>query len=70
MAAAEFVGAKWRKSNMSGDTGCVEVAFVDGKIGVRDSKLSDDSPILVFTPHEWTAFLQGAGNGEFNLPAV
>ena len=70
MTSAQFAGAQWRKSNLSGDTGCVEVAFVDQNVGVRDSKLGDDSPVLVFTPHEWSVFLQGAGNGEFNLPAV
>jgi hypothetical protein len=69
MTTAKFASANWRKSNLSGDTGCVEVAFVDEAVGVRDSKLANDSPILVFSHHEWSAFLKGAGDGEFNLPA-
>lgn len=44
----------------------MEVAFVDGKIGVRDSK-DQRGPVLVFTPHEWTAFLSGVRGGEFDL---
>lgn len=70
MTAPQFVGARWHKSTVSGDTGCVEVAFANQAVGVRDSKLGDDSPVLVFTQHEWSVFLQGAGNGEFNLPSA
>ncbi|MGC4790236.1 DUF397 domain-containing protein [Micromonospora sp. DT178] len=70
MTSVRFAGAAWRKSNVSGDTGCVEAAFVEDEVGVRDSKLSDDSPVLVFTRHEWAAFLHGVGNGEFGLPAA
>jgi hypothetical protein len=69
MSAAKFANAKWRKSNLSGDTGCVEVAFIDGTIGVRDSKLGDGSPILEFSPHEWDVFIQAAGTGEFTYPS-
>ncbi|WKU05483.1 DUF397 domain-containing protein [Micromonospora sp. HUAS LYJ1] len=67
MTSVRFAGATWRKSGVSGDTGCVEAAFVDEEVGVRDSKLSDDSPVLVFARHEWAAFLRGVGNGEFGL---
>lgn len=70
MTSVGFAGATWRKSSVSGDTGCVEAAFVEEKVGVRDSKLSDDSPVLIFTRHEWAAFLHGVGTGEFGLPAV
>lgn len=62
--------AGWHKSSCSqGQTGCVEVSRqVPGWIGVRDSKLGGRSPILAFTPHEWTAFLAGARDGEFDRP--
>jgi hypothetical protein len=57
--------AVWRKSTQSYANGCVEVAFVDGQIAVRDSK-DPDGPVLVFTPVEWTAFLGGVRGGEFD----
>jgi len=40
---------------------------VPGWVGVRDSKLGDDSPVLAFTHHEWRAMLDGAHAGEFNV---
>jgi hypothetical protein len=59
--------AEWRKSTRSGNNGCVEVAFVQDSVAVRDSK-DNASPVLVFTAHEWDAFIGGARNGEFELP--
>jgi hypothetical protein len=67
MSRPDFSSAKWRKSNSSGDGGCVEVAYVDGVIGVRDTKDAGTGPILMFNEREWTAFLAGSRNGEFNL---
>ncbi len=58
----------WRKSSYSGGTGgnCVEVATLpDGGRAVRDSK-QPDGPVLSFTPAEWTAFVAGARDGEFD----
>ena len=60
--------AKWRKSTRSGANGCVEVAFLPGQVAVRDSK-QRRGPVLVFTDHEWEAFLSGARAGEFDRPA-
>jgi len=59
--------AVWRTSTYSGGNGCVEVAFVDGQVGVRDSK-DREGPALVFTAREWEAFIGGARAGEFELP--
>jgi prepilin-type processing-associated H-X9-DG protein len=59
-------GATWHKSTYSATNGCVEVAFVDGHVAVRDSK-DRHGPVLVFTPVEWKAFLGGAHDGEFDL---
>ncbi|QIS17458.1 DUF397 domain-containing protein [Nocardia terpenica] len=58
--------AVWRRS---GDgAGGVEVAFLaSGNIAMRDAK-NPDGPILIFTPGEWTAFVAGAKDGEFNRP--
>jgi prepilin-type processing-associated H-X9-DG protein len=58
--------AVWRKSTRSHTNGCVEVAFVDGHIAVRDSK-DPGSQMLVFTPFEWQAFVSGVSDGEFDL---
>jgi hypothetical protein len=57
--------AKWRKSSLSGANGCVEVAFIEGHVAVRDSK-DGASPVLVFTTREWKAFLGGVRDGEFD----
>jgi prepilin-type processing-associated H-X9-DG protein len=59
--------AVFQKSNRSGPNGCVEVAFVDGHVAVRDSK-HKDGPVLVFTSREWEAFLGGVADGQFHLP--
>jgi hypothetical protein len=60
--------AEWQKSSRSGPNcdNCVEVAFVDGAIAVRDSKNPTGST-LIFTPDEWDAFVGGAKDGEFDL---
>lgn len=61
-------GAAWRKSNRSGpySDNCVEVAFVDVAVAVRDSK-NPAGPVLLFTHGEWDAFVEGAKDGEFDL---
>jgi Domain of unknown function (DUF397) len=60
--------ARWRKSTRSGTNGCVEVAFVQGQVAIRDSK-QRRGPVLVFTAHEWAAFLSGVRAGEFDQRA-
>jgi hypothetical protein len=46
---------KWRKSSMSAQGNCVEVAF-SAFILVRDSKDPDGS-VLAFSPNCWNSFL-------------
>jgi Domain of unknown function (DUF397). len=61
--------AVWRKSSRSNGTGgnCVEVASnLPGVISVRDSK-NPAGPALVFTPGEWSAFVNGVKRGEFDV---
>ena len=64
-----FADAQWRKSTRSDNNGgaCVEVAVVADAVGVRDTKDSGRGPILTFTRAEWTAFVSGAKDGEFDL---
>jgi hypothetical protein len=45
---------------------CVQVAFVDGRVAVRDGK-RPDGPVLLFTREEWDAFVAGAKDGEFDV---
>lgn len=61
-----MVDLSWRKSARSGVNGCVEVALDSGRVAVRDSK-DRQGPVLMFTAHEWEAFLGGARDGEFEL---
>ena len=62
-------GLRWFKSSASGGGGCVEVAHLpQGGVAVRDTKDRSKVP-HVYTSHEWEAFLIGAKNGEFDLPA-
>lgn len=62
----ELSHAAWRKSTRSGTNSCVEVGLADDQIVVRDSK-DRQGPVLMFTAHEWEAFLGGARDGEFEL---
>lgn len=57
----------WRKSSYSHDNGCIELADLgDGIVGVRDSKLGDDSPVLRFNETEIAAWIKGTKAGEFD----
>lgn len=70
MTTPDFTHAVWRKSTRSGDNGgqCVEVAFLDTVVGLRDSKDKGNGAILIVTPDEWGAFLAEARDGEFSRP--
>ncbi|GII91344.1 DUF397 domain-containing protein [Sinosporangium siamense] len=63
----ELENASWVKSSLSGVNGdCVEVAVLsDGRRAVRDSK-QPEGPELIFTPGEWSAFIGGVKDGEFD----
>ncbi|WP_091286101.1 DUF397 domain-containing protein [Micromonospora haikouensis] len=56
----------WRTSTRSGANGnCVEVAQLTNAVALRDSK-DPSGPALMFMPREWTAFIEGAKDGEFD----
>jgi hypothetical protein len=59
---------KWVKASASNGNGnCVEVMATGAQVRVRDSKAKGAGPELVYTHTEWTAFLDGAAKGEFDL---
>jgi hypothetical protein len=62
----DLSSAEWRKSTFSGVNGCVEVAVLDDRVAVRDSKDPGGS-VLMFSRQEWAAFLGGVRAGEFGL---
>jgi Domain of unknown function (DUF397) len=66
MVALDLSGAVWRKSRHSETNACVEVAVIGDVVAVRDSKDPSGS-VLVFRPHEWSAFVGGVKDGEFDL---
>jgi hypothetical protein len=72
LSEAERQGLAWVKAQCSTNNGqCVEIASTADKVAVRDSK-DPEGPILVYTPGEFRAFLEGARNGEFDslVPAI
>jgi hypothetical protein len=60
--------ARWVRSRACSSDGCVEVAHLPGgSIAVRDSK-DVSKAAHVFDREEWSAFIVGVKNGEFDLP--
>lgn len=59
--------AVWQKSTYSGRDGCVEIAFIDGHVAIRDSK-DRQGPTLLLTSADWEAFVDGVRDGEFAGP--
>jgi hypothetical protein len=63
-AGSACVEARWRKSSRSGNgdagSNCVEARATGGEFQVRDSKLSDDSPVFGLAEGDFIAFLESA----------
>ena len=64
LAGASLMG--WRKSSLCGTDTCVEVAISANKAFVRNSK-DTARGYLVFDAAEWTSFLAGVQNHEFDI---
>jgi hypothetical protein len=59
---------EWHKASASNGQGnCVEVRRDGDHVLVRDTKTNGAGPINRFTREEWSAFLDGARRGEFDL---
>jgi Domain of unknown function (DUF397) len=54
------------QSTFSAANGCVEVAALDDRVAVRNSREPEGS-VLLFSRHEWAAFVGGVRAGEFDL---
>jgi Domain of unknown function (DUF397) len=61
-------GWGWRRARAcnNGHDTCVEVAFHEDVISVRNSQ--EAALVVVFTALEWRAFLEGVRAGEFDIP--
>jgi hypothetical protein len=61
---------RWFKSSASSSGACVEAAHLPaGGVALRDTKDRAKAPHY-YTRDQWAAFLAGAKNGEFDLPAA
>jgi len=54
----------WRRASKCGTNTCVEVARLEGRYLVRDSK-DPGAATLSFSPEEWEAFVTAVKNDEF-----
>ncbi|HEV7829697.1 MAG TPA: DUF397 domain-containing protein [Pseudonocardiaceae bacterium] len=61
---------QWRKSSYSFPDGqeCVEITTeLTEWVGVRDSKLGVNSPVLAFTTAQWRAMISEARAGQLDI---
>jgi hypothetical protein len=66
LSDGEIAALSWIKAKASSHNGaCVEIAAARGNIAIRDSK-DPGGPVLLYTPAEFAAFIDGARNGDFD----
>jgi hypothetical protein len=65
MAHIDLVQPAWRRSSRCDAGQCVEVAFLDSRVALRDSK-DPDGPRLNVDANIWTAFVGSVRAGEFD----
>jgi hypothetical protein len=57
---------RWRRpGRCSGEATCVEVAFVDDRVLVRNSQVPD-GPTATFSRAEWSDFIAAVKDAEFD----
>ncbi|WAL64342.1 DUF397 domain-containing protein [Amycolatopsis cynarae] len=70
----DWDAVEWQRAEPPGETieDALEFALVPHTDGVTYTVLRQssepDGTVLVFTPSEWSAFVAGARDGEFDLP--
>jgi hypothetical protein len=57
---------QWVTSGRCETSSCVEAAFVDDGVLIRNS-VDPTGPVLRFTPEEWIAFVAGVRDGNFDF---
>jgi hypothetical protein len=67
VAATHLPEVRWQKSRSSGSRGnCVEMARLpSGEVALRNSR-DPHGPVLIYTPAEIEALIQGAKDGDFD----
>ncbi|GAB2672334.1 DUF397 domain-containing protein [Nocardia goodfellowii] len=67
MQKKDLAGIAMFKAAASGPNGdCVAFGMLsDGSVAVFNTRDEDAAPVLVFTPAEWEAFLEGARTNRF-----
>ncbi|MER7051655.1 MULTISPECIES: DUF397 domain-containing protein [unclassified Streptomyces] len=66
----DLTNAAWVKSDLSdGGDNCLEVAFVEGVVAMRDSNdIGDpDAPVLIVSEDDYRAFVGGVAQGQRSL---
>jgi uncharacterized protein DUF397 len=64
MDGPDLSGAAWQRSSRSSGNGqCVEWAYLDDAVAVRNSR-EPEGPVLVFTLEEWRAFVEATHRPE------
>lgn len=63
--------ATWqRTTNLDGTPGKLEIGFADnGLVALRYAD-EPDGTILIYTPAEWDAFVEGVKDGEFDIEVL
>ncbi|WP_027344759.1 DUF397 domain-containing protein [Hamadaea tsunoensis] len=56
----------WQRSRRCDSGSCLEVAYTNGEVWVRNSN-QPDGPRLAFSRAEWEAFLGGVADGQFRI---
>ncbi|HIV59370.1 MAG TPA: DUF397 domain-containing protein [Candidatus Stackebrandtia faecavium] len=65
----DAVGVTWhRNTDVDGKPGRLEIGYADnGMVGMRYAN-EPGGTMLIYTPKEWDAFLDGVHKGEFDVP--
>ncbi|QSB04964.1 DUF397 domain-containing protein [Natronoglycomyces albus] len=71
LSSEQLTGIRWQTSTRSQSQGgqCVEAGPLmdgSGRVAVRHSH-HPDGDLIVYTPQEWKAFIEGVKDGEFDF---